>query len=154
MTSAPNDLHCLQHTFLCMDCADTRGLCSLCHRDHVSCRTLQIRRYVYRDVVKVADIQPYYDTSGIQSYTVNHSQAIFLSSKDKAPVGPYYRVDSSACCETCKRGLRSGCTFCSLACKVRVCSLCSWRIFRSSKLLCPQPGAYCGRFGARWSFGQ
>jgi hypothetical protein len=101
-----------------MDCSDSQGLCSVCVRDHSNCKTLQIRRYVYRDVVKVADVAAFVDTSGIQSYTVNHAQAIFLSAKDKAPVGPYYRVDSSSRCETCKRGLRPGCTYCSLACKV------------------------------------
>jgi PLATZ transcription factor len=110
---------CVQHTFFCMDCANMRGLCSLCVREHPSCNTIQIRRYVYRDVVKIADLTPFYDCSGVQSYTVNHNQAIFLSAKDKAPVGPYYRVDSTSRCETCKRGLRAGCTFCSLACKVR-----------------------------------
>ena len=81
-------------------------------------RCLQIRRYVYRDVVKVGDIQAYIDTAGIQTYTVNHAQAIFLSAKDKTLVGPYYRVDSSSSCATCHRGLRNGCSYCSLACKV------------------------------------
>lgn len=108
----------LQNTFFCMDCPDSHGLCSVCVREHANCKTLQIRRYVYRDVVKVADVAAYVDTSGIQSYTVNHAQAIFLSAKDKAPAGPYYRVDSSSRCKTCKRGLRPGCTYCSLACKV------------------------------------
>lgn len=73
---------------------------------------------MYRDVVKVGDIQGYIDTSGIQTYTVNHAQAIFLSAKDKTLVGPYYRVDSSSSCATCHRGLRNGCSYCSLACKV------------------------------------
>lgn len=82
------------------------------------CLGVQIRRYVYRDVVKVNDVQPILDTSGIQTYTVNHAQAIFLSAKDKAQVGPYYRVDSSSSCVTCHRGLRNGCQYCSLACKV------------------------------------
>lgn len=81
---------------------------------------MQIRRYVYRDVVKVCDVQHFLDTSGIQTYTVNHAQAIFLSAKDKAQVGPYYRVDSSSSCITCHRGLRNGCQYCSLACKVRL----------------------------------
>lgn len=111
--------HALQNTFFCMDCGHSGGLCSLCVREHADCRTLQIRRYVYRDVVKVADVAAYVDTTGIQSYTVNHAQAIFLSAKDKVPVGPYYRVDSSSRCEACNRGLRPGCTYCSLACKVR-----------------------------------
>lgn len=109
----------MQHTFFCIDCPQTRGLCSLCVADHSGCNMLQIRRYVYRDVIKVGDIEPFYDTAGIQSYTVNHAQAIFLSSKDKAPSAPYKRMDSTARCAKCDRGLRTGCTYCSLACKVR-----------------------------------
>lgn len=105
-------------THFCMDCPDSKALCSCCLADHSNCRTLQIRRYVYRDVVKVQDIQGYIDTSGIQTYTVNHAQAIFLSAKDKTLVGPYYRVDSSSSCATCHRGLRNGCSYCSLACKL------------------------------------
>ena len=123
-TAAPSPQPRLQNTFFCMDCPDTAGLCSVCVRDHAGCHTLQIRRYVYRDVVKTADLAPHYDTSGVQSYTVNHSQAVFLSAKDKAPVGPYYRVDSTARCQACRRGLRAGCHFCSLACKVRGATMC------------------------------
>lgn len=79
---------------------------------------LQIRRYVYRDVVKVDDLRRFYDPSGVQTYTVNHAQAVFLTAKDKSLVGPYYRVDSSSACRTCNRGLRDGCLYCSLRCKV------------------------------------
>lgn len=110
----------MQHTLFCLDCDSTRGLCSLCHTDHASCRVIQIRRYVYRDVVKVGDLEPHYDPAGIQSYTVNHAQAIFLSSKDKAPSAPYKRMDSTARCAKCDRGLRAGFEYCSLACKLAV----------------------------------
>eukprot|EP00892_Ulva_mutabilis_P006420 jgi/Ulvmu1/414/UM001_0421.1 len=105
-------------THFCMDCDDSSALCTCCLSDHATCHTLQIRRYVYRDVVKVCDVQRFLDTTGIQTYTVNHAQAIFLSAKDKAQVGPYYRVDSSSSCITCHRGLRNGCQYCSLACKL------------------------------------
>ena len=39
---------------------------------------MQIRRYVYTDVVRVQDIQEHIDTEGIQTYTNNSAKVIFL----------------------------------------------------------------------------
>ena len=39
---------------------------------------MQIRRYVYTDVVRVQDIQEHIDTGGIQTYTNNSAKVIFL----------------------------------------------------------------------------
>lgn len=105
-------------TFFCLDCNDTEGLCNFCLPAHRNCRLLQLRRYVYRDVVKLGDIQKFMDASGVQTYVVNHAKAIFISAKDRQPTGCYFRTDSTSTCRACGRGLREGSLYCSLNCKV------------------------------------
>lgn len=80
---------------------------------------VQVRRYVYRDVVKQTDLAKYADASDIQTYTINQAKAVFISAKDKGPVGGTLRGDASCTCRTCCRSLRDGFLYCSLSCKVR-----------------------------------
>ena len=43
------------------------------------CRSsMQIRRYVYKDVVRVQDIHDHIDTTGIQTYINNSAKVVFL----------------------------------------------------------------------------
>ena len=76
---------------------------------------LQIRRYVYCDVVRVHDIQRYLDTSGVQSYVINQAKVVFLRHR---PQPKQHRTVHGDVCLTCNRLLREGCRFCSLGCKV------------------------------------
>ena len=39
---------------------------------------MQIRRYVYKDVVRVQDIHDHMDTTGIQTYINNSAKVVFL----------------------------------------------------------------------------
>lgn len=39
---------------------------------------VQIRRYVYKDVVRVQDIHDHMDTTGIQTYINNSAKVVFL----------------------------------------------------------------------------
>jgi len=57
----------LQATYFCIDCGGATGaLCQHCLHQHMGHQVLQIRRYVYCDVVRAADISPSFDVSGIQ----------------------------------------------------------------------------------------
>eukprot|EP00884_Botryococcus_braunii_P001151 jgi/Botrbrau1/11036/Bobra.92_2s0009.1 len=76
---------------------------------------VQIRRYVYCNVVRSADIQRYIDISGIQNYIVNSTKVVFLESR---PQSKTFKPNSTERCRTCRRYLREGCRYCSLHCKV------------------------------------
>lgn len=102
----------------CLDCA-SKGLCQHCLHDHHGHRTLQIRRYVYHDVVQVQDMDPLFSCDGIQFYHINNAAVIFLNQRPKLrPVHNPANV-----CENCRRGLQDNNSYCSLACKVKVHSL-------------------------------
>jgi PLATZ transcription factor len=81
--------------------------------------SVQIRRYVYCNVVRSADIQRYIDISGIQNYIVNSTKVVFLESR---PQSKTFKPNSTERCRTCRRYLREGCRYCSLYCKVSFCS--------------------------------
>lgn len=80
---------------------------------------MQIRRYVYCNVVRSADIQRYMDISGIQNYIVNSTKVIFLESR---PQSKTFKPNSNERCRSCRRYLREGCRYCSLYCKVSLVS--------------------------------
>ena len=44
---------------------------------------LQIRRYVYRNVVRVVDISRHIDVSEIQTHFINGAKAVFINTRDK-----------------------------------------------------------------------
>lgn len=95
------------------------GYYTICPRrpvpNYCACLWVQIRRYVYCDVIRAVDINPHVDTNGVQNYIINQAKVMFLNhrphSKPNKPGAP----DS---CRTCRRHLREGYLFCSLACKV------------------------------------
>ncbi|KAL0866893.1 hypothetical protein Bca101_046011 [Brassica carinata] len=91
---------CLEHegvkknekNILCIDCC--LSICAHCLPSHNSHRLLQIRRYVYNDVLRVEDGSKLMDCSLIQ-----------------------FR-GSGNFCYTCDRSLQSPYVFCSLSCKI------------------------------------
>lgn len=105
-------------TYFCMDCpisSTSTSLCIHCLPEHQGHSLLQIRRYVYCDVVRAHDISPHMDVAGIQNYIINQAKVIFLRSRTSAKMTRMGAPDS---CRTCHRSLREGCSFCSLGCKV------------------------------------
>ncbi|GBF94974.1 hypothetical protein Rsub_07475 [Raphidocelis subcapitata] len=107
-------------TLFCVDCdaaASTgcRAMCQHCVPAHGGHRTIQIRRYVYCDVVRAADIAPFVDIVGVQTYTINQAKVVFLNCRPQAKLLP---PGSPEGCAICARALREGCTYCSLSCKV------------------------------------
>ncbi|MCO5561799.1 hypothetical protein L7F22_015423 [Adiantum nelumboides] len=96
----------------CLDCMVS--ICQHCLSDHDSHRLLQIRRYVYHDVIRLHDIQKLLDCSRVQAYTINSARVVFLKERPQ----PKSNKGLSGNCEWCERSLQDAYRFCSVACKV------------------------------------
>lgn len=97
----------------CLDCCSS--ICPHCLSPHRSHRLLQIRRYVYHDVVRLDDMEKLIDCSFVQSYTTNNAKVVFLNER---PQSRPFR-GSGNLCSTCDRSLQDPYLFCSIACKVQ-----------------------------------
>ncbi|KAK2650597.1 hypothetical protein Ddye_018086 [Dipteronia dyeriana] len=95
----------------CLDCCIS--ICPHCLSFHNSHRLLQIRRYVYHDVIRLDDAANLVDCAYIQPYITNNAKVIFLNQR------PQTRHRSSGnICSTCDRSLQGSYLFCSLSCKI------------------------------------
>ncbi|KAI6704223.1 hypothetical protein NL676_013359 [Syzygium grande] len=90
------------------------SLCTHCLPSHPSHPFLQVRRYVYHDVVRLSDLEKLIDCSFIQPYTINGGKVIFLKQR---PQSRNYKGPSNICFH-CDRTLQEPFHFCSLQCKV------------------------------------
>ncbi|KAL1331271.1 hypothetical protein AAHE18_12G172100 [Arachis hypogaea] len=97
----------------CLDCCIT--LCPHCLAPHRSHRLLQIRRYVYHDVIRLDDAAKLIDCTSVQSYTTNSAKVVFI--KERAQTRNF-RGNSGNSCSTCDRTLQDPYQFCSLSCKI------------------------------------
>lgn len=112
---------CLIHEFakknerniFCLDCCIS--ICPHCLSPHRSHRLLQIRRYVYHDVIRLDDAEKLIDCSFVQAYTTNSAKVVFLNQR---PQSRPFRGNGNICI-TCDRSLQDPYLFCSLSCKVR-----------------------------------
>ncbi|PIN20864.1 hypothetical protein CDL12_06448 [Handroanthus impetiginosus] len=97
----------------CLDCCE--GICPHCFILHPSHRLLQIRRYVYHDVIRLGDADKLMDCAQVQSYTTNSAKVVFLNQRPQTrpsrPSGNY--------CMNCDRNLQESYLFCSLSCKLK-----------------------------------
>ncbi|RZC57935.1 hypothetical protein C5167_005233 [Papaver somniferum] len=104
--------------FFCIECHQC--LCQHCISSPSShClhqQTLQIRRYVYQDVVRISDMQKHIDCSKVQTYVLNNAKVIFLNSRPNVKPPKL----SSAYCKVCDRCLADNNQYCSIACKISV----------------------------------
>ncbi|RZC63818.1 hypothetical protein C5167_025565 [Papaver somniferum] len=98
----------------CLDCC-TSVCTHCCPSIHDSHRLLQVRRYIYKDVLRLDDIQKLIDCSHVQSYTSNGAKVIFINQR---PQSRPFRVSGNTC-STCYRSLQERYFFCSLYCKVQ-----------------------------------
>ncbi|KAK6260834.1 hypothetical protein SCA6_015308 [Theobroma cacao] len=96
----------------CLDCCIS--ICPHCLSPHSSHRLLQIRRYVYHDVIRLDDATKLMDCSFVQSYITNSAKVIFINQR---PQTRQFR-GSGNFCSTCDRSLQDPYLFCSLSCKV------------------------------------
>ncbi|KAK2988325.1 hypothetical protein RJ640_000312 [Escallonia rubra] len=101
-----------EKNIFCLDCC--RSFCPHCLPSHRSHPLLQVRRYVYQDVVRLDDLEKLIDCSYIQPYTINSAKVIFLNQRaqSRSCKGP------ANACFTCDRILQEPFHFCSISCKV------------------------------------
>ncbi|KDP42987.1 hypothetical protein JCGZ_00536 [Jatropha curcas] len=90
------------------------SICPHCLSSHRSHPLLQVRRYVYHDVVRLGDLEKLIDCSYIQPYTINSAKVIFLNQRPQSRSCK----GSANVCFTCDRILQDPFHFCSLSCKV------------------------------------
>ncbi|KAK6151676.1 hypothetical protein DH2020_014311 [Rehmannia glutinosa] len=96
----------------CLDCCTS--ICPHCVLSHRSHRLLQIRRYVYHEVVRLEDLEKLMDCSNIQAYTINAAKVVFIK---KRPQNRQFK-GSGNYCTSCDRSLQEPFIHCSLGCKV------------------------------------
>ncbi|XP_068342992.1 protein RGF1 INDUCIBLE TRANSCRIPTION FACTOR 1-like [Pyrus communis] len=96
----------------CLDCCIS--ICPHCLPSHRFHRLLQIRRYVYHDVVRLEDLQKLIDCSNVQAYTINSAKVVFIQ---KRPQNRQFK-GSGNYCTSCDRSLQEPYIHCSLGCKV------------------------------------
>ncbi|PKU70788.1 hypothetical protein MA16_Dca012541 [Dendrobium catenatum] len=109
----------IERNIYCVDCNES--MCSFCvsspscsHRYH---RLLQIRRYIYQNVIRIRDMQKLIDCSEVQPYIVNGAKVVLLNpkmqSKSSKPA-----VAGTSFCKSCQRTVAEHNGYCSIACKV------------------------------------
>ncbi|XP_061357784.1 protein RGF1 INDUCIBLE TRANSCRIPTION FACTOR 1-like [Gastrolobium bilobum] len=102
-----------EKNIFCLDCCTSIcPHCSPLHRTHV---LLQIRRYMYNDVLLLVDAQRLLNCSLVQPYTTNRAKVVFLKQR---PISRSLK-GSGNLCSTCDRSLQDPYIFCSLSCKVQ-----------------------------------
>ncbi|XP_072091443.1 protein RGF1 INDUCIBLE TRANSCRIPTION FACTOR 1 isoform X3 [Arachis hypogaea] len=95
----------------CLHCC--LSICPHCLPFHRLHPLLQVRRYVYHDVVRLDDLEKLIDCSNIQPYTINSAKVIFLNQRPQSRSCK----GSANSCFTCDRILQEPFHFCSLSCK-------------------------------------
>ncbi|KAJ8459564.1 hypothetical protein OPV22_032490 [Ensete ventricosum] len=101
-----------EKNIFCLGCCSS--ICPHCVPAHPSHPLLQVRRYVYNDVVRLDDLEKLIDCSFVQPYTINSAKVVFLKPRPQSR-------PSKVCgntCSTCDRVLQEPFHFCSLSCKV------------------------------------
>ncbi|RDX65609.1 hypothetical protein CR513_55726, partial [Mucuna pruriens] len=101
-----------EKNIFCLDCCTS--ICLHCLPFHCSHVLLQVRRYMYNDVLRLGDAQTLLNCSLVQPYTTNKTKVVFL--KQRPPTRSH--KGSNNLCITCGRSLQDPYIFCSLSCKV------------------------------------
>ncbi|CAN6459366.1 unnamed protein product [Victoria cruziana] len=96
----------------CLDCCSS--ICPHCLPAHRPHRLVQVRRYVYHDVVRLEDLEKLIDCSNVQAYTINSAKVVFIK---KRPQNRQFKGSGNVC-TTCDRSLQEPYIHCSLGCKV------------------------------------
>ncbi|KAJ7564339.1 hypothetical protein O6H91_02G013600 [Diphasiastrum complanatum] len=100
-----------ERNIFCVDCNDS--ICQHCLPGHRTHHLIQIRRYVYHDVIRLQDIQKLIDCSQVQTYIINSARVVFLNQRPQPRPSKLGNA-----CETCDRSLQDLYRYCSVACKV------------------------------------
>ncbi|XP_077241151.1 protein RGF1 INDUCIBLE TRANSCRIPTION FACTOR 1-like [Tasmannia lanceolata] len=98
----------------CVDCNSC--ICQHClSSSHLHHNTLQIRKYVYHDVINLNDLQKLLDCSKVQTYTINRAKVVCLNPRPQSK--PQSKSNGGPLC-VCERNLTEPHRYCSIACKV------------------------------------
>ncbi|KAK9068254.1 hypothetical protein SSX86_012365 [Deinandra increscens subsp. villosa] len=128
-----------EKNIFCLDCCE--AICHHCLDRHNSHRLLQIRRYVYHDVIRVGDVEKLMDCSYVQAYTTNSAKVVFLKPRPQTKACR----NSSNNCISCERGLQDPYLFCSISCKInqimRNDGMMSEYLYECEVLTLPEPGS-------------
>ncbi|XP_047324650.1 protein RGF1 INDUCIBLE TRANSCRIPTION FACTOR 1-like [Impatiens glandulifera] len=116
----------------CFDCC--RGICSHCLPFHSSHHLLQIRRYVYHNVIRLEDADKVVDCALVQFYSTNNAKVVFLNQRPQARLCR----GSGNVCLTCDRALQDTFLFCSVSCKLHHNSLSTHTMESNSVTLLPE----------------
>ncbi|XP_078433693.1 protein RGF1 INDUCIBLE TRANSCRIPTION FACTOR 1-like [Wolffia australiana] len=101
------NIYCIDcNLSLCFHCLSSSSATT--RRSHTRHRLLQIRRYVYQDVIKLDDMHKYVDCSNIQVVLLNPK-------RQTSPASP---GSSSGLNCKCRRPVAAPYRYCSLSCKV------------------------------------
>ncbi|KAL9433758.1 hypothetical protein AB3S75_028573 [Citrus x aurantiifolia] len=101
-----------EKNIFCLDCC--MSICLHCSHTHPSHHLLQVRRYVYHDVLRLGDAQKLMNCSFVQPYTTNRAKVIFLH---KRPMTRPFKSNGNFCMK-CDRSLQDSYLFCSISCKI------------------------------------
>ncbi|EFJ10255.1 hypothetical protein SELMODRAFT_425306 [Selaginella moellendorffii] len=101
-----------ERNIFCVDC--NGSICQHCLSSHSGHRLVQVRRYVYHDVIRLHDMQKLVDCSQVQTYIINSARVVFLNQRPQ----PRPSKGLSNSCDTCERSLQESYRYCSIACKV------------------------------------
>ncbi|XP_076913832.1 protein RGF1 INDUCIBLE TRANSCRIPTION FACTOR 1-like [Bidens hawaiensis] len=127
-----------EKNIFCLDCCV--ALCPHCLTPHGSHSLLQIRRYVYHDVIRVGDAEKLMDCSYVQSYITNSAKVVFLNQREQTRACR----NTSNTCISCRRGLQDPYLFCSIFCKINHIStsegMMSEYLYDCEVLTLPEPG--------------
>jgi len=101
-----------ERNIFCIDCQD--AICQHCLGGHGGHKLVQVRRYVYHDVVRLNDISKLVDCSGVQTYIINGARVVFLNQRPQ----PKPSKALGNVCGHCDRALQEPHHYCCVACKV------------------------------------
>ncbi|XP_075087484.1 protein RGF1 INDUCIBLE TRANSCRIPTION FACTOR 1-like [Nicotiana tabacum] len=101
-----------EENVFCLDCCFS--LCLHCLPSHHCHKLLQIRRYVYQDVLRLKEADKLLDCSFVQSYTTNSAKVVFLNQR---PITRQFKSSLNYTCIVCDRSIQRPNLFCSISCK-------------------------------------
>ena len=108
--------------FFCLTCtpATGRAMCKFCLPGHAVCCTadrIQVRHYMYQDVVHVEDVVHRHNIEGVQSYCINQRRAMLLHKKAPPPTAGTTPSFENRC-RGCAVPLNPAFRYCCLKCKI------------------------------------
>lgn len=97
-----------------MFCTETEEkICEGCLADHEGHCVVRVCRYMYTDVVPMANLEKQLNVSCVQSYINNGHRVLYL---DRTNQQKSKLAQTGTCCRRCGRTLADGFLYCSVRC--------------------------------------